>query len=126
LFHGEVLEVFLLVGNDNVHIVLTAKAVVHRREQTVGIRRKINANNFRALVGDDVKEAGVLVSETIVILSPDSGCEEDVERSNLLSPFDFETLLDPLAVLVDHGIDDVDERLVAVEQAMSPGEDVTL
>jgi hypothetical protein len=120
------LEVFLLVGNDNVHIVLTAKAVVHRREQTVGIRWKINANNFRALVGDDVKEAGVLVSETIVILSPDSGCEEDVERSNLLSPFDFETLLDPLAVLVDHGIDDVDERLVAVEQAMSPGEDVTL
>jgi len=71
-----------------------------------------------------LQETRILVSETVVVLSPDCRCEKDVERGNLLSPFYLQTLLDPLAVLVDHGVDNVDERLVAVEQTMSTGENV--
>ena len=41
-----------------------------------------------------------------------------------MPPLYLETLLDPLAVLVNHGVDDVNERLVAVEQAVSSGENV--
>lgn len=52
--------------------------------------------------------------------------QQNVERSNLLSPLDFEALLNPFTVLVDHGVNDVDERLVAVEQTVSSREDVTL
>jgi hypothetical protein len=66
------------------------------------------------------------MGETIMILSPDRRREQDVERSDLVPPFDFETLLDPFAMLVDHGVDDVDEGLVAVEQAMAAGQNVTL
>lgn len=43
------------------------------REQTVAIRRKVDADNFGALVRDDIKETRVLVSETIVVLTPDNG-----------------------------------------------------
>jgi hypothetical protein len=64
--------------------------------------------------------------EAVVILSPDCRCEEDVERSNLLPPFDFEALLDPLAMLVDHRVDDVDEGLVAVQETMPTGKNVAL
>jgi hypothetical protein len=66
------------------------------------------------------------MSESIVILAPDGRSEQDVERSNLLSPFDFEALLDPLAVLVDHGVDDVNKGLITVEQTVTSREDVTL
>jgi hypothetical protein len=60
----------------------------------------------------------------VVILSPNSRSEEDVEGGNLLSPLYFQALLNPLAVLVDHGIDDVDEGLVAVEETVSARQDV--
>jgi hypothetical protein len=93
--------------------------VVHGREQTVGIRRQVNAHDIGALVGDNIEETGILVRETVVVLSPDGSCEENVERRNLLPPLNLEALLDPFAVLVHHAVDDVDERLIAVEQTVT-------
>jgi hypothetical protein len=69
------------------------------REQTVSIRRKVDADNLGTLVGNDIKEARILVSETIVVLTPDNGSQENVEGSNLGTPLNLETLLNPLAVL---------------------------
>ena len=126
LVHGEKLEVLLFVGYDDVDVVGAADAVVHCGEQTVGVRWEVDAYNFRALVCDNVQEAGILMCEAVVILSPDCRCEENIERSNLLPPFDFEALLDPLAMLVDHGVDDVDEGLVAVQETMATGKNVAL
>jgi hypothetical protein len=63
--------------------------------------------------------------EAVVVLSPHGGCKEDIERRNLLSPLDLEALLDPLAMLVDHRINDVNEWFVAVEQTVSAGQDIT-
>ena len=57
--------------------------------------------------------------ETIVVLAPDSRCQEDIQGCNLLSPLDLQTLLNPFAVLIDHTVNDMDERFIAVEQAMS-------
>ena len=34
--------------------------------------------------------------------------------------------LQPLGMLVEHRVDDVDERLVAVEEAVAPGQEVAL
>jgi hypothetical protein len=65
-----------------------------------------------------------LVCEAIVVLSPYSRCEENVERRDLLPPFDLKTFLDPLAMLIDHRVDDVDERLVAIEETVSARKDV--
>jgi hypothetical protein len=65
------------------------------------------------------------MGEAVVVLSPNSRCEEDIQRCNFLPPLNFEAFLDPLAVLVDHGVDDVNEWLVAVKQTMATGENVT-
>lgn len=73
--------------------------VRHTRKQAVAIRRKVDADNLGALVGDNVEETRILVSETVVVLTPDHGSQEDVKRGNLGSPLNLETLLDPLAVL---------------------------
>jgi hypothetical protein len=109
----------LLVCNNDVDIVLAAKTVVHGGEEAIGIRGQVDAHNFRALVGDDVKETRILVREAIVILSPHSCCEKDVERCDLLPPLNLKALLNPLAVLVHHTVNDVNERLVAVEQTVA-------
>jgi hypothetical protein len=115
LFHGEVLEMLLLVGDDDVDVVGAAEAVVHGRKQAVGVRWEIDAYNLRTLVRDHVQKARILMCEAVVILPPYCRSQEDVERSNLVPPFDLETLFDPLAMLIDHGVDDVDEGLIAVE-----------
>jgi len=65
-----------------------------------------------------------LMREAVVVLPPDSRSKEDVERRDLLSPLDFEALLNPLAVLVYHRVNDVNEWLVAVEKAVSSRENV--
>ena len=109
----------LLVCDNDVDVVLAAKTVVHGREKAVGVGRQVNAHDVRALVRHDVKETRILVCKAIVVLSPDGRCEEDVEGCDLLPPLNLKTLLDPLAVLVDHAVNDVNERLVAVEQTMS-------
>ena len=97
--HGEVLEVFLLVGDDDVDVVGRAKAVVHAGEEAVAVGGKIDAHDLGGLVGDDVEEAGVLVCEAVVVLAPDDGGQEDVEGGDLVAPFDFEALFEPFAVL---------------------------
>jgi hypothetical protein len=57
-------------------------------------------------------------------LTPHCAGEQDVQRGNGLTPGHLETLLDPLGMLVDHGVNDVDEGLVAVEKSMATGENV--
>ena len=69
--HGKVVERRLLAGHDHVDIVAAAKAVIHDREQGVGVRRQIHANDLSLLVDHVVDEAGVLVGKAVVILAPD-------------------------------------------------------
>jgi hypothetical protein len=71
----------------------------HTRQQAISIRGEVYAHNLRTLVGDDVQETRVLMSEAVVILAPNNCGQEDVERSNLDTPLDLKTLLNPLAVL---------------------------
>lgn len=54
-----------------------------------------------------------------MVLSPDSSGKEDVEGGDLGAPFYLEALLDPFAVLVYHGVNDVNEGFVAVEQTVA-------
>jgi len=49
--------------------------VVGDREEAVGIRRQIDADDLRLLVGDVVDEPRVLVGEAVVVLTPDVGAE---------------------------------------------------
>ncbi len=73
-----------------------------------------------------IDETGILVGEPVVILAPDMRGQQVIQRSDLAPPRQVRRDLQPLRVLVEHRIDDVDERLVAVEQSMSAGEQVAL
>lgn len=65
-----------------------------------------------------------MVRKSVVILSPDGGGKEDVEGRDLLPPFDLETLLQPLAMLIDHRVDNVYKGFVTIQKAMAAGENV--
>ena len=68
--HVEPLRRGLLPGDNHVHVVAAAQAVVRHREQGVRIGRQIDADDFRLLVHDVVDETGVLMAETVVVLPP--------------------------------------------------------
>ena len=124
--HREVLQVQLLVRDDQVDIIGAAQAVVGRREQAVGVRRQVDARDPGAFVGNDVEEAGVLVAETVVVLAPDGGGHEEVQRGDGGAPGDVQALFQPFRVLVEHRIDDVDKGFIGGEEAVASAEDVAL
>ncbi len=80
LVHVQVLQMLLLVADNHVDVVGALQAVIGHTEQAVHIRRQIDAADIRALVHHHVEKAGILMGETIVILAPDGGGNEQVER----------------------------------------------
>ena len=115
-----------LARDDDVHVVAAAEAVVEDRQQAVRVGRQVDADDAGFLVDDVVEEAGVLVGEAVVILLPDMGGEQVIQRGDIPPPRQLRGDLQPLGVLVEHRVDDVDERLVAVEQAVPAGQQVAL
>ena len=71
-----------------------------------------------------VDEAGVLVGKAVVVLPPDMARQQIVERGDRSTPFDVAADLQPFRMLVEHGIDDVDEGLVAGEEAVPAGQQI--
>ena len=71
-----------------------------------------------------VDEAGILVAEAVVVLAPDMRGQQIVERGDRPAPGNLRGTLQPFRVLVEHRIDDVDERLVAGEEAVPPGQQI--
>jgi len=124
--HVEPLPLGLLAGDDDVDEVAAAQAVVGHRQQAVGVGRQVDAHHVRLLVGDVVDEAGVLVRQAVVVLAPDVRGEQVVERGHRRTPRDVPAHAQPLGVLAEHRRDDGDEGLVAREQPVPPGEQVTL
>ena len=64
------------------------------------------------------------MAEAVVVLAPDMGTEEVVQRGDRPAPRDFIAHLQPLGVLVEHRIDDVDEGFVAGEEAVPAGQQI--
>ena len=58
----------MFARDHDVDVMPAAQAVIHHRQQTVRIRRQINAHDFGFFVEDMIDEAGILVREAIVIL----------------------------------------------------------
>ena len=66
------------------------------------------------------------MGEAIVVLLPDVRREQVVQRRDLAPPRQFERDLQPFRMLAEHRIDDADEGLIAVEQAVSPRQQIAL
>ena len=84
--HGQPLRRRLLAGDDHVDVVVAAQAVVGDREQRIGIGRQVDADDIGLLVGDEIDEAGILMAEAVVVLPPDMGGQEIVERGDRSPP----------------------------------------
>ena len=115
----------LFAGDDHIDVVAAAQAMVGDREEAVGVGRQIHADHLGLLVHDVIDEAGILVREPIVILPPDMRTEQVIERRDGPPPRNVIADLQPFRVLVEHRIDDVNERLVAGEEPMAPREQIT-
>ena len=67
-----------------------------------------------------------MMGKTVVILPPNVRAQEIVERSDFTPPREAGSHFEPLGMLIEHGIDDVDEGLIAIEHAVPPGEEIPL
>ena len=103
-----------------------AQAVVGHREQGVRVRRQVDPHDLGLLVDDVVDEARVLVAEAVVVLPPHVRGQQVVQRGDRAGATAAVGGPEPLGVLVEHRVDDVDERLVAAEEAVPAGEQVAL
>ena len=122
----EPLPLRLLAGNDQVDVVAAAQTVIRDRQQAVGVGRQIDAHDIGFLVRDVIDEARILMGKAVVVLSPDMRREQVVQRRDRLAPRNGPAHLQPFRVLVEHRIDDVNEGLIAREQAVPSGEQVAL
>ena len=103
----------LLAGDDEVDVVPAAQAVISDRQQAIGVRRQIDADDLGLLVDDMVDETGVLMAEAVVILPPDVARQQIIQRADGPPSRNVIADLQPLGVLVEHRVDDVNERFVA-------------
>ena len=109
---------------DYVHVMPAAQAVVHDGEEAVGIGGEIDADDLGFFIDDMVDEAGVLMGEAVVVLPPDVGGEEIIQRGDFSAPGEAGRDFEPFGVLVEHRIDDVDEGFVAIEEPVAAGEEI--
>ena len=114
----------MFAGHHHVDVIPGAQAVVEYRQQTVGIRRQVNPDDVGLLVDHMVEKSGILMGEAIVVLLPDMGGEKVVQGRDLSSPGQLGGDLQPLGVLTEHRIHDANERLIAVEEAVPPGQQI--
>src|SRR5207248_7869780 len=93
--HIDIQQVRLLVCDNDVDVVGAAQAVGRDRQQAVRVGRQVDARDTRALIGNDIQEPWILVCETVVILPPNGGGNQQVERGDIGAPRQLARLLQP-------------------------------
>ena len=115
----------LLVGDDDVDVIGAAKTMIGHAQQTIRIGRQVDARDLRAFVDDQIEEAGILMREAVVILTPDGGGDQQIQRGDRGAPGDIELgFVQPFGMLVNHRVDDVNERLIGGEEAVPSGQQI--
>ena len=91
-----------LSGDDDVDVVAASQAVVGNGEKAVRIRREVHPDNVCLLVHHMVKEAGILVGKTVVVLLPHVGGKQVVQRGDVAPPRQCLRDFQPFSMLVEH------------------------
>ena len=86
----------------HVHVVPAAQTMIENGKKAVRVWRQIHPDDVGLLVDHVIEETRILVREAIVILLPDVGGEQIVERRDLAPPRQFQRNLQPLGVLAEH------------------------
>ena len=119
----------LLATEDGVDAVGGLVDALGHSEGHIGVGRIVSIHDMRVvgLVEQQVDKTGVLVREAVVVLAPHVARQQNVEAADGSTPRNLALGgLEPFAVLVDHGIDDVDKALVGAPHAGAAGEHVGL
>ena len=122
--HSHELEMVLLVAHHDIDIVVAAQAMLRGEEQAVGVRRKVDPGHLRAFVDHQVQEARVLMGEPVVVLPPNGRGDQKVERGYRSPPRNLVADGQPLGMLVEHRVDDVNKGLIRRKEAMPSREQV--
>ena len=88
----------VLSCDDDVDVGAAPQAVVGDREQAVRVRRQVDPDHLGLLVDHVVDEARVLVAEAVVVLAPDVGGDQVIQRGDRTSPRQLPADLQPLAI----------------------------
>src|SRR5204862_3710831 len=86
--HIQPLRGGLLANHDYVDVIAAAQAMVSDGEERVRIRRQVDSDDLGLLVHDMIDEAGILMTEPVVVLPPDMGGEQVIQRSDWPAPRD--------------------------------------
>src|ERR1019366_7297174 len=105
-------------------IMPAPQTMIAHGKQAVSVGREVNADDVGFLIDHMIDEAWILMGESVVILPPHVRSQQIVEGCDRTPPLDLACNLQPLGVLVEHGIDDVDKRFVAGEETMPPGKQI--
>ena len=84
--HRQPLRCRLLAGDDDVDVVPAAQAVIGDRQQAVGVRRQVDADDLGLLVGNVVDEPRVLMAKAVVVLPPDVARQQVGQRADRPPP----------------------------------------
>lgn len=79
--HVEPLERPLFARHDNVHVIATAETMVGHGQERIGVGREIDTDDLGFLVDDVIDKAGILMTETVVILPPDVGGQQIIQEA---------------------------------------------
>ena len=128
LLHVQPLQLWLLLDDDQVHVVAAAQAVVRHAR---GGSWRPAASRARTTVPRSatsiiVDEAGPLMGGAVVVLAPDVDWSAGRSARRPAPPRLLRALLQPLGVLHEHRVDDLRERLVGGEQPVPARQRVAL
>ena len=76
----------MLARHDHIDVVAASQAMIHHRQQAIRVGRQVDAHDLRFLVDHVVDESRILVREAVVVLTPDVGAQQVVERCDLAPP----------------------------------------
>ena len=103
----------MLTSEDCVDAVCGGVALLANCKQKVSICWEVDVGDVvvvEALVEHDVNKTRILVRESVVVLAPNVAGKDQVESGDRLAPWDVaDGSLKPLSVLVDHGVNNVNE-----------------
>src|SRR6516162_7276103 len=73
-----------------------------------------------------VDETGILVTEPVVILPPNVARQQIIQRGDWPSPRNVTGDLQPFGVLVEHRVNDMNERLITRKEPVAAGQKIAL
>ena len=105
----------LLATEDGVHAVRGRIRALGHGKRHICIARIVRVDHMGVvcLVEQQIHKTGILMRESVVVLTPHVAGQQNIQAGDGSTPGNLAHAgLKPLAVLVDHGVDDMHKRLV--------------